>query len=161
MMYRSGWGTKEDQESILALRLRREFFDGLLSVSVPSSWDNELFDSQESWAKAVGASSVRLQWDPDLDPFGGKLERKALQLGIRGETLMEFGKRQLLDVVDLTHLVAEQRTALNDGGVSSLITPSERVYRPSDPAIATRLKLADAANKIVEMKKPDSSPGFH
>src|SRR5262245_66048410 len=30
MMYRSGWGTREGQEVILALRLRRPFFEGLL-----------------------------------------------------------------------------------------------------------------------------------
>lgn len=31
MMYRSGWGTKENQEVTLALRLRRAFFDSLLA----------------------------------------------------------------------------------------------------------------------------------
>src|SRR5690348_16250954 len=39
MMYRSRWGLKEDRESIIALRLRREFFDRLLSEAVPSSRD--------------------------------------------------------------------------------------------------------------------------
>src|SRR6516225_4792454 len=31
MMYRSGWGTKEGQEIVLGLRLRRPFFDGMLA----------------------------------------------------------------------------------------------------------------------------------
>ena len=31
-MYRSGWGTKEDQEVTLALRVRRAFFDSLLAA---------------------------------------------------------------------------------------------------------------------------------
>jgi hypothetical protein len=39
MMYRSGWGTKENQQVTLALRIRREFFDSVLAVAVPSTWD--------------------------------------------------------------------------------------------------------------------------
>src|SRR4051794_4278997 len=31
MMYRSGWGTKENQEVTLGLRIRRTFFDELLA----------------------------------------------------------------------------------------------------------------------------------
>ena len=29
------------------------------------------------------------------------------------------------------------------GGVSALVTPCERVYRPTNPAVAARLRLAD------------------
>jgi hypothetical protein len=36
MMYRSDWGTAEGQEVVLALRLRRSFFDLLLAQAVPS-----------------------------------------------------------------------------------------------------------------------------
>src|SRR3954465_6657814 len=39
MMYRSGWGTKENQEVTLAIRLRRDAFDEILSLAVPSSYD--------------------------------------------------------------------------------------------------------------------------
>src|SRR4051812_17482505 len=38
MMYRSGWGTKPDQEVTLGLRLKRAAFDGLLSQAVASSF---------------------------------------------------------------------------------------------------------------------------
>lgn len=37
MMYHSGWGSKEDEGIILALRLRHAFFDSLLAQAVPSS----------------------------------------------------------------------------------------------------------------------------
>src|SRR3954467_13963116 len=33
MMYRSGWGTKEDQEVTLAIKLRRDAFDEILSLA--------------------------------------------------------------------------------------------------------------------------------
>jgi hypothetical protein len=145
MMYRSGWGTKDNQEVTLALRVRRVFFDSLLAAAVPSSWEREQFATEEQWSRAVGRSSVRLQWDPDHHPSGAKLERRAIQLGLRGEVLEAFGRRELLEVIDLTEFVAEQRARLLSGGVSTLVTPRERVYRPTDPEIASRLRLAQAS----------------
>jgi len=143
MMYRSGWGTKEGQEVTLALRLRREFFDSLLAQAVPSSWDRNRFATEEEWSKAVGQSSVRLQWDPDHDPTGAKSERRAIQLGLRAEMLEAFGQRELVEVIDVSEFVAEQRERLSSGGVSAVLTPRERVYRPAAPEIAARLRLSD------------------
>lgn len=143
MMYRSGWGTKENQEVTLALRVRRAFFDSLLAAAVPSSWDREQFPTKEEWSRAVGRSSVRLQWDPDHHPSGAKLERRAIQLGLRGEVLEAFGRRELVEVIDLSEFVAEQRSRLSSGGVSAIVTPRERVYRPADADIAARLRLAE------------------
>ena len=142
MMYRCGWGTKENQEVTLALRLRRTFFDALLADAVPSSWDRDLFATSDEWSRAVGRSAVRLQWDPDHHPSGAKLDRRAIQLGIRGATLEAFGTTELLEVIDLTDFVAEQREVLSSRGVASLQTPRERVYVPADPSIAVRLRLA-------------------
>jgi hypothetical protein len=73
MMYRSGWGSQENQEVTLALRLRRAFFDSLLAQAVPSSWDRDQFATEEEWSRAVASSLVRLQWDPDHHPSGAKL----------------------------------------------------------------------------------------
>lgn len=142
MMYRSGWGTKENQEVTLALRMRRTFFESLLAEAVPSTWDPDLFATSEEWSHAVGRSAVRLQWDPDHHPSGAKLDRRAIQLGLRGSALEAFGTTELLEVIDLTEFVAEQRDVLARGTASALVTPRERVYLPSDPAIATRLRLA-------------------
>jgi hypothetical protein len=145
MMYRSGWGTKEGQEVTLALRLRRAFFESLLARAVPSSWDRDRFASEEEWSRAVARSSVRLQWDPDHHPSGAKLERRAIQLGLRGEVLEELGQRELVEVIDLSEFVAEQRSRLSSGGVTTLHTPRERVYRPADPAVVARLGLAEGS----------------
>jgi hypothetical protein len=143
MMYRSGWGTKEGQEVTLAVRLRRDFFDSLLAAAVPSSWDRDLFPTEADWSRAVGRSSVRLQWDPDHHPKGAKLERRAIQLGLRGEVLEAYGRREVVEVIDLSAFVAEQRERLAGGGVLALITPRERAYRPADPAVAAWLRLDD------------------
>ena len=142
MMYRSGWGTKPDQEITLALRLRRSYFDALLAQAVPSSWDRELYPTRDEWSRAIARSDVRLQWDPDHHPSGAKLERRAIQLGLRGEVLEAYGRRELLEVIDLTGFVAEQRSRLEAGGVEALLIPRERVYVPTDTAVAVRLGLA-------------------
>ena len=144
MMYRSGWGTKENQEVTLGLRVRRTFFDSLLAEAVPSSWDREVFATRDDWQKAVSRSAVRLQWDPDHHPKGAKLDRRAIQLGLRGDALRTFATTELVDVIDLTAFVGVQRERLASGGVSAIETPRERVYRPGDPALAARLGLADA-----------------
>ena len=143
MMYRSGWGIKEKQEVTLALRISRAFFDSLLADAVPSSWDRDRFDTEADWSKAVDRSSVRLQWDPDHHPSGEKLSRRAIQLGLRGEVLKAFGKRELIEVIDLSAFVAEQRLLLLSSGVSAITTPRERVYIPADPTIASRLHLSE------------------
>lgn len=142
MMYRSGWGTKQDQEVTLGLRIGRAFFESLLAQAVPSSWDREQYATREEWSRAVSHSSVRLQWDPDHHPSGAKLERRAIQLGLQGPVLEAFGQRELVEVIDLSEVVAEQRARLLSGGVAALVTPRERVYRPADPVIAERLGLA-------------------
>ena len=55
--------------------------------------------------------------------------------------LEEYGRRQLLEITDMTELVSEQRQLLRKSGVAELKTPSERTYIPSDPKVARRLKL--------------------
>ena len=47
------------------------------------------------------------------------------------------------DLPPFVGLVAEQRERLSSGGASVLVTPRERVYRPADPAVASRLWLAE------------------
>lgn len=141
MMFRSGWGTKENQEVTLAVRLRRPFFDSLLAAAVPSSWDRMCYPSEDDWKRDVARSSVRLQWDPDHHPSGAPLNRRAIQLGLRGDVLTAFGTRELLEVIDLSVFVAEQRQRLASGGLRELVCPQERVYRPADPAIAGHLGL--------------------
>lgn len=130
MMFRSGWATKEGQERILAITLQRAFFDRLLASAVASGFQNSGFDSKEAWQAAVAQSDVRLQWDPDHDPFGAPVERRAIQLGLRGATLEEYATGALVGIEDMTPFVREQHANLA-GDCGRLILPRERVYLPS------------------------------
>lgn len=139
MMYRSDWGRSEGQEVVLAIRLRRTFFDGLLARAVPSSFGASGLADERAWQEAVRSSDVRLQWDPDHLPSGQPCARRAVQLGLRGPTLEAYGKREALKILDVSALVAEQRA--NVGDAARLRTPVERVYVPADPLLAERLGL--------------------
>lgn len=127
-----GWGTKEGQETILGLRLRRAFFDRLLAMAVPSSFEASQMDHRDAWHAVVAASDVRLQWDPDHAPSGARLERRAIQLGLRGATLQAFATEELVEVIDMTRFVAAQRVHAQDLS-PALLCPVERVYTLSTP----------------------------
>lgn len=134
MMYRSQWGHAEGQEVVLAIRLKREFFDSLLAQAVPSSFDAYMFGSRDEWAAAVARSDVRLQWDPDHLPSGEKCERRAIQLGLRGAALEAYGKREIVQIIDMSAFVAEQRSNVPEWKSGKLMTPVEHVYAPADPS---------------------------
>lgn len=142
MMYRSGWGTKRDQEVTLAVHLRREAFDAILGEAVHSTHVPEVYESEAAWKARVARSEVRLQWDPDHAPNGAKEERRAIQLGLRGEHLRRYGRAWIVAVEDVSGFVEEQRAHLHAGSLDDLVTPAEDVYPVADAAVAARLGVA-------------------
>jgi Domain of unknown function (DUF4291) len=149
MMYRSGWGTKPGQEATLAVRIRREAFDAVLADAVHSSFVPEVYGREQDWRAAVARSSVRLQWDPDHDPHGAPLERRAIQLGLRGETLRRYATEWIVEVEDISSFVNQQRGRRTQG--PPIETPREEVLSVSDARVAARLGLSPRP-------KPDGVP---
>lgn len=141
MMYRSGWGIKADQEVTLAVRLRRRAFDEILGRAVHSSFVPEVYVTQEGWRRAVAGSGVRLQWDPDHGPSGNPLERRAIQLGLRGDVLAAYTRDWLLGIEDISNFVAEQRANAR-APHDRLATPREEVYPVADAEVAGRLGIS-------------------
>ncbi|MCF6313570.1 MAG: DUF4291 domain-containing protein [Verrucomicrobiales bacterium] len=137
MMYRSGWGTKQGQEVILAVTIPRSLFDEILQQAVHSSFTSTLYADQDEWKQAVSLSNVRLQWDPDHDPHGKNLDRKAIQLGLRGDILERYACSEVIQIEDISDFVAEQRENLNEQ-LNQLITPEEHIYTPSTQEAITR-----------------------
>ncbi|MCA9623899.1 MAG: DUF4291 domain-containing protein [Myxococcales bacterium] len=142
MMFRCGWGTKAQQEMVLAVRLQREAFEAILAEAVPSTFDGRRYATRADWQGAVKGSSVRLQWDPDHSPTGAKVERRAIQLGLRGATTRRYAREWILGIEDVTHFVREQRPHATPSRYERLLLPREEVFRPRDPAVAERLGLA-------------------
>ena len=142
MMYRSGWGTKDGQEVVLAVRLTRSGFAQILAAAVHSSYARDLYSSKEAWQQAVSTSSVRLQWDPDHNPSGNKELRRAVQLGLRGDTIARYSKEWIVSITDISGFVAEQRANARSP-YQSLMTPREEVYPVRDAGVRASLGLDD------------------
>jgi hypothetical protein len=128
MMYRSGWGTKDGQEIVLAVWLARAGFDTILAGAVPSSFDPARYPDREAWSEAVKHSDVRVQWDPDHAPNGAPVERRAIQLGLRGAVLARYAREWIAEIQDISPQVAAMRAQLDAGGVAALVCPREHVY---------------------------------
>ena len=125
MMYRSGWGTKPNQEVTLAIYLKRDFFFRILENAFPSSNAQSL--SKEQWSAKIAETDVRLQWDPDHDPYGAKQARKAIQLGLRNDFLAPFKGEGIVKIEDISGFVKTQREHVNNKDLNSLVTPTEHV----------------------------------
>ncbi len=139
MMYRSGWGTKEGQEVVLALWVARVGFERLLAEAVPSTHWPERHATREEWQRAVAGSDVRIQWDPDHDPMGTRCERRALQIGMRGAALRRFVEEYTVGIEDVSALVAEGREHRSEPEL--LRTPRETVYEVGDAEAHERIGL--------------------
>lgn len=141
MMFRSGWAVKEGQERILAVKLKRSFFDEILEQAVASSLAASGYATHDQWKAALEISEVRLQWDPDHDHSGKCLERRAIQLGLRGDMLRRYGETDLLSIEDITPFVVQQRTLLEAGLIDELQTPVEQAYVPANARAADAVGL--------------------
>ena len=141
MMYRSGWGTKVNQEVILAIWLRRSAFDDILAQAVHSTFVPEIYASETEWKKAVQRSNVRLQWDPDHHPSGARLARRAIQLGLRGDVLKTYAQEWIIEIEDISDFVQQQYPNIASG-CTQLIAPRETVYPVLNLDTTIKLELA-------------------
>jgi uncharacterized protein (UPF0248 family) len=141
MMHRSQWATAEGQERVLAIRLQRSFFDEVLRRAVPTSHVRARYASRKDWQDALARAEVLVQWDPDHDPAGNKLERRAIQLGLRGEQLVRYAADAVVAIEDRTDLAHEQ-AAHRTPPFDRLFLPVERVYVPADEEAAHNVGLA-------------------
>lgn len=67
-------------------------------------------------------------------------QRRAIQLGLRRDTLAGFKGPALLGIEDVTELVRTQHANI---GTDALQTPHERVYPITDPGLRAALRLDD------------------
>ncbi len=141
MMYRSGWASKQGQEVVLAIHIKRFAFDEILRKAVYSTYNSGVYESHETWKTAVASSSVRLQWDPDHSPVGEKLERRAIQLGLRGDILERYSREWIVDITDISEFVRKQCEYSTPPHYEQLVIPRERIYPVSDEFTIQNLQI--------------------
>ena len=141
MMYRAGWAMKANQERILAIEIPLIQFEIILKEAVYSSFQADIYDNQAAWGKAVAHSEVRLQWDPDHNPSGAKLQRRAIQLGMKGTILKQFATDWIVSIDDITDFVQEQGRFVAQNDWSNLLVFKEQVVSIQDLETVKKLKL--------------------
>ena len=140
MMYRCGWAQKEHQQRVLAIELSKVHFEEILAQAVHSNFKQDIYTTKENWKIALKNSTVRLQWDPDHNPFGTKLDRKAIQLGLRSEVLWQFGKHWILSIEDITEFVHQQYQNLKHN-FEQLLVIEEEIYEVNNLDLKQTLML--------------------
>ncbi len=143
MMYRSKWATDTDQRVVLAIWITRDGFEEVLRTAVHTKYLEGMYPSRAAWQAALDASEVRLQWDPDHDPRGTRIKRRAIQLGLSGSMLERFVHEWTVQVENITGFVTQQARFQHD--TTFLFTPYEKVYPVRDEALTARLGLDKSA----------------
>ena len=140
MQYRSGWNTKSRQERTLAIKITRAGFDSVVANAVGSKYIQEVHGTRENFELLKTRGDVRLQWDPDYIPAltPQRLQRRAIQLGLRGETLRRYATEWIISIEDITPFVVEMRERLRrDPSGATLWMPIQQVYEPYDDVNST------------------------
>mmetsp|Transcript_9126 Transcript_9126/g.27461 ORF Transcript_9126/g.27461 Transcript_9126/m.27461 type:complete len:219 (+) Transcript_9126:60-716(+) len=144
MMYRCGWATKKLQERVLAIKLKRHFWDDILSSAVTSTFNPDQFADEKAWQKALAESKVCMQWDPAHEPFSGaKMQLRAIQLGLRPVMAEQFGGSGIVSIQDVTPLVHRLNSEYRPKP-ELLVTPVEEPYPLSQ----------ETYSRIISMDQP-------
>ncbi len=141
MMYRAGWAGKEHQQQILAITISIENFKKILAQATISSFDDKIFNNHQEWKDELSRTEVRLQWDPDHDPFGNKQVRKAIQLGLKGNILKQFGTEWIIKIEDITDFVKTEYQKVLDKNINDLNIPFEEIIKINDIVLEKRLGI--------------------
>ncbi|WP_437042775.1 DUF4291 domain-containing protein [Streptomyces sp. enrichment culture] len=130
MMYRCGWGAKENQETVLAVEIVREGFDWALRHACLSHHVPALHGDAADWKRRLKQSPARVQWDPERDLHLNPLPHRSLQLGLTGEAAARYADEWITGIEDVTPLAAEIHARLRAGEPerAAALLPEERPY---------------------------------
>lgn len=140
MMYRSNWGTKKNQDNILAIDIRRNVFDSFLERAILTSPDSDEFSGSE-WEKAFDDTKVYCQWDPDRNINGAPINRAAIQIGIKCNALRDFIDNGIIKIQDITPQVAKWNIQRKNNKLTPKELPVEKIYEITDKKIRNRLGM--------------------
>lgn len=121
-MYRCGYATKENQEHVLAIRLRRDGFEAALAEA------------------AARETPVRIQWDPERDLHHKPLSYRSIQIGLSGRAMNDYCDRWITGIDDVTELVHSIRALIKEGldDEARALLPKESPY-PLTTELATHI----------------------
>ena len=128
MMYRCGYGTKPDQERVLAITITRAGFAWALAHACLSEYEPDIYPSYEAWQERKRTSPVRVQWDPERSVALDRLEHRAIQVGLGGASVGRYVDEWIVGIEDVTPLAREVHGLVEDGDrdAANALVPVER-----------------------------------
>lgn len=142
MMERSGYAQKSGQECILAIRIKRSAWEYALSQAVLTHPTERVYTNGEEWKELINKATVNVQWDPERNIRGGKLDYRSIQVGISRHLIQEYNDEWIVDIQDYTSLAHKIYQLKMDGNHDKAreLLPKEKAYPVSD-AIMKRLGM--------------------
>lgn len=130
MMYRSGWATKEGQEYILKIKIKRKGFEWALQNSCLSHFNKDIYSSVEEWRTIKNNSPVRIQWDPERDLHLNPLDYRAIQIGLSGIAVEKYVNDWIVSIEDITSSSKEIHQLVIKGNLEKAksMLPNEETY---------------------------------
>lgn len=132
LLRRSKYGTKNRMQAIARIKLSHEAFLEILNQSIETHWNESLFSKEDDWTKKINKSDVIHQWDPERDLIGKRLDRQAIQIGIRGQVIKKYVSDFIIgveDVSDLAHAIGKVAKSRSNNFPA---IPIEKEYKVSE-----------------------------
>lgn len=138
MMYRSGWGTKAGQETVLAIEISREGFEWALQRACLSHYEPRLHTDRASWRRQLKRAAARVQWDPERDLRLQPLPYRSLQLGLSGTAAHRYADEWTVSITDVTALAQTIHARVRNGDLAAAreLLPVERPYPVPEALLA-------------------------
>ncbi|WP_333778666.1 DUF4291 domain-containing protein [Streptomyces sp. IBSBF 3136] len=138
MMYRCGWGTKERQETVLAVEISREGFEWALRNACLSHYEHGLHTDHDTWKRQLRRAPARVQWDPERDLHLQPLAHRSLQLGLAGEAARRYADEWTVSITDITSLARTIHAHVQGGDLNAAqqLLPREPAYPVSEGTLA-------------------------
>lgn len=142
MMYRSGWGTKAGQETILAIEISRDGFEWALEHACLAHYEHGLHPDRAAWKRELRRAPARVQWDPERDLHLQPLPRRSLQLGLAAEAARRYAQEWIVTITDVTALARTIHGHVKDGTLEAAqqLLPEEHPY-PADDELLAHLRV--------------------
>lgn len=142
MMERCGYGQKAGQECILAIRIKRSAWEYALSQAVLTHPTERVYANGEEWKELIDKAIVNVQWDPERNIRGGKLDYRSIQVGISRHLIKEYNNDWIVDIQDYTPLAHKIYQLKMDGrhDKAKELLPKEKAY-PALEEIMKRLGM--------------------
>lgn len=142
LMERSNWGSKSNQDHILGIKMKLEYWEKALSLGVLTDPDKNIYSSGYEWEKQFKNAKVHIQWDPERTLKGGKLQERTIQVGISRFLIEEYNNDWIEEIIDVTPLVKKMNALRKAGKYKEVkrFLPKERVY-PLNNEISKRIGI--------------------